>query len=287
MSDKEEVVNLMIDQRLEAYRSFFNHAWARQVIEATKGTKLDRLAFLLTVNLRGVVNCHALPWLMMNSMSNLWKGFLTDHELQGNFVNKLSVELPKRMEGRISRMRQREMGDMIRDIAQKVNEGLAQHDLDLSAEQLWQDYLRLENHEWIAAIWGSQRLVFCGIFFAYEGFVKDVVAIAKNDPNYKGYWNNLVTDTKQCFGDQVGIDCLEGDFIQVSQLARHALAHSSGKETTKLQSKAGHGLDVVDGLLQIQPLHNQTLCKAVEKRTLRLIQAAVALPAFQLKGATT
>ncbi len=282
MSDTDNL-NLVLDERLEAYKTFFNHDWAQGILEAAKGTKFDPAVHLLTVNLRAAANCHTLPWLMIKSMSNLWSGFLENHELQANFINALAVELPKRMEGKISRMKQQEMGQVIRDLAASINNELAQHDYGLSPESLWKDYLDKANYEWVFSIWGSQRLVFGGLFFAFESFVKDVVAIAEGNSNYKGYpWKTLVSDTKKHFGDEVGKDCLEGDFIEITQLARHALAHNSGKETTKLKEASGHGLQVVDGLLQIQCPDNATLCKAIERRSLLLIQAAAKLPQFQI-----
>ena len=137
MSNTDKL-NLKIDVRLEAYKTFFNHAWAKKLMAVAEGTKLDPIADMLTVNLRAAANCHTLPWLMITSMSNLWAGFLTNHELQGNFINSLAVELPRRMEDKISRMKQREMGQMIRDFAQKINEGLAKEDLSLSPESLWE-----------------------------------------------------------------------------------------------------------------------------------------------------
>jgi len=95
-------------------------------------------------------------------------------------------------------------------------------------------------------------------------------------------WPKLVADTKKCFGDDVGKECLEGDFIEISQLARHALAHRGGKETIKLKDKPGHGLDVQDGILQIVPADNQTLCRGIERRSKVLAEAAVKLPQFKL-----
>jgi hypothetical protein len=220
---------------------------------------------------------------MITSMSNLWSGFLANHELQANFINALAVELPKRMEGKISRMKQREMGQMIRELAADINNELANHDCGMSPDSLWQDYLDKAHYEWVLAIWGSQRLVFGGLFFAFESFVKDVVAIAEGNADYKGYpWKALIADTKKHFGDDVGKDCLEGEFIEITQLARHALAHNSGKETTKLRGVSGHGLQIVDGILQIQCPDNATLCKAIERRSLLLIQAAAKLPQFPI-----
>lgn len=286
MDSTNSQVNVMIDHRLEAYKSFYNHAWAKKMVEITHGTKLEQLTFLLTVNLRAVTNCHTLPWLMVTSMSNLWHGFQKDHQLQEPFIRHCARELPKRMDGKLSRMTLRKLGDEIRDLADKINEALAKEDLELTPEKLWKHYLEMENPEWVAAIWGSQRLVFCGLFFAFEGFVKDVVAIAKGNPDYKGYWLDLITDTKRYFGEDVGKECLEGDFIEISQLARHALAHSSGKETTKLRAKVQHGLDIVDGLVQIQCPDNATLSRGIERRSLLLVEAAVKLPQFQLDSGT-
>jgi hypothetical protein len=52
--------NIAIDDRLDSYKPFFDHEWARRILDLTANTLLDPIAFDLTLAFRGIVNTHVL-----------------------------------------------------------------------------------------------------------------------------------------------------------------------------------------------------------------------------------
>lgn len=61
---------IFVDTRLEAYQSFFDHAWAKQIMDLADGTKLDQPVFDLCAAWRGAANTHLLPWLLATQVQS-------------------------------------------------------------------------------------------------------------------------------------------------------------------------------------------------------------------------
>jgi hypothetical protein len=61
---------IFADSRLEAYQSFFDHPWAKEIMALAHGTKLDQPVFDLCAAWRGAANTHLLPWLLATQVQN-------------------------------------------------------------------------------------------------------------------------------------------------------------------------------------------------------------------------
>ncbi len=75
---------MLIDDRLDSYKSFFDHGWAGRIMDLARDTKLERSVFNLCVNWKAVANTHVLPWFTMGCVSNFAKGLLAAHEPLGS-----------------------------------------------------------------------------------------------------------------------------------------------------------------------------------------------------------
>ena len=58
------------DIRMEAYKSFFDHAWAKYILDLVDATKLDQPVFDLCAAWRGAANTHLLPWLLATQVQS-------------------------------------------------------------------------------------------------------------------------------------------------------------------------------------------------------------------------
>lgn len=56
--------NIRVEKHLDAYRSFFDHAWFEEWTEKTDGTSLSQPVFDLGFMWRCSANTHILPWLL-------------------------------------------------------------------------------------------------------------------------------------------------------------------------------------------------------------------------------
>jgi len=275
--------NFMIDLRLEAYGTIFNHAWAKSLMETVDGTKLDPPAFELTINWRAAVNTHGFPWMMMKSMAGLWEGGLKDRGFTPQFVRAMATEIPKRMGSKMTHTARQRLGQVIQELADQIHKALEEDPtVKMTAEDFWQQFLDKQLWEFHVAIWGSQRFCFGALYHAYENYFREVLAIKKDNPNYRFLrFPQLVDDTTAEFGADIADKCLKGEFLDISRWVRNSLAHNGGKENKDLKEyrkTTDHGIPVVDEFLQIMAPDNKLLLSALQKRVTILTEEALKHP---------
>lgn len=285
-ADRERRIS--IDDRFDSYRTIFNHAWAGEIEDATNGTRLDPLVFALGMSWRAAANTHVLPWLVVNSLNKFWESYAQHMGFTPRFVGAMATEIPRRMEGtRISNMQRKALAKAVQEFADQIHQTLQNNpDPELSSESLWEQFLDPSCWEFRVSIWGSQQLVFGAIFFAYENFVTELVTVGNAAvPGYKPplRYGALVEHAKTLLDpvDPTVVQrCLEDQFVTVTRLARNCLAHRGGRESDELR-KTGHGLAVVDGVINIMAPDNENALRGLEERVSSLVQAALRLPQFQ------
>jgi hypothetical protein len=277
---------LHYDTRLESYKTIFNHAWAQELSALTAGTKLDPVAFALCANWRSAANTHIFPWLVVNSLHSFWEDYAQHSGFTPAFVGAMGVEIPKRMGTTpITAVQKRGFRQAINGFAQQIHQTLKDSPPpDMSCDAIWREFT--SHYEFILAIWGSQQLIYSSLFFAYENFVSDAIAIAAREPDYRAYrFSQLVSDAKKHFGDDIAKQILEGQFIEITRLARNCLAHRGGRESQELKDTK-HRITVnSEGIIQIEAPDNANCIRELEKRAMILAKAAVAMPEFKLKSA--
>jgi hypothetical protein len=90
--------NIVIDDRLESYTSFFDHAWARNIDTLAAGTKLELPVFNLCINWKAAVNNCIGPWLICSSVSGFAGGFARHREpLAVELINAFATRIPNEM----------------------------------------------------------------------------------------------------------------------------------------------------------------------------------------------
>lgn len=287
--DDEIIGSFEIDPFLEHYRTFFGHEWCRDVAEMVQGTKLENPLMTLVINWRAAANTHTMPWFFIHSLHHFWHGAVKHQSLPLHAIKALVDGIPNEMRRKPSNMMRQDIAQAVRVIAAKVEEAWKNEpDPEMEPEALWQDYIhQTSNVEFQAAIWGSQRLVFGALFFAFEHFVTRLVGIGlgKDEDKYSPNWDALISDAEKLFDpvDQTLVSTyLDSDFLTITRLARHCLAHRAGKMSGKL-AKFNHGLLVdKNGIIQITPSYNQQCIRQLENRLTAVIEAAVKLPDFEV-----
>ena len=73
----EPVVNLIIDNRLDSYASFFDHDWAKSFGELSDKSRLQLPGCDLTRDWKGIAVAGRMPWLMIDSLQRFHVGFTT------------------------------------------------------------------------------------------------------------------------------------------------------------------------------------------------------------------
>ena len=70
------LTNIKLDPRIVAYKTFFDHGWAREISDLVHGTKFHDPIVSLCVNWKSIANSHVMPWLMVQSLKGFWEGFV-------------------------------------------------------------------------------------------------------------------------------------------------------------------------------------------------------------------
>jgi hypothetical protein len=269
--------NVRIDDRLESYKTFFDHDWSRRISDLASGTALEKAVWTLAISWKGAANTHAMPGLMMHSMYNLWQSFVNgDHAFAPALVTALADRLPAEMGSSLSNMRRKQLSSVIRHIAEQVKDATTNAASAFDLKTLWSDFLSPDIQEFHLSLWGSQRLCYGAVYHAYENFIRQCVGIARKEPDYQALFAQLVRDGKAAFGETVTAYCLEDQVVTAARLTRNALAHNGGRMTDRLR-RIPHDLVVENEEIQIMPPHTRKLFDELKQRALTLTERAVSL----------
>src|SRR5689334_3010628 len=87
------VMNIYLDQDLESYAQFYDHALGRKLEDLTRGSKLERPAGILCGTWKAASNTMRLPWLSVASIEDVGLGAAIDTKAKRRFVRILSTVL--------------------------------------------------------------------------------------------------------------------------------------------------------------------------------------------------
>ena len=275
---------IVIDERLESYATFFDHAWAKTIDDLACGTKLEAPVFKLCISWKAAANTCVLPWLMCTSVSNSLVGFAMGREpFTIELINACAKRLPEEMPG-LSNMRRKELGAAVRKIGNEQKELLARQSEEraIDAKQMWTAFLNGPgSQEFGLGIWGSQRLAYGAIYHAYENFIREAIGLALGVSDYRaGNISTLIKDCTSAFGRPIADPCLSDPDVDAARLVRNALAHNGGKETSQLQA-VNHGIMVDSGQLQVMAPHTRQLFDLLKGRAFKLAEKAVTHPSIR------
>jgi hypothetical protein len=276
----EPVKNIKIDTRVDAYKTYFDHAWYRKLDETVAGSKLEEPVFSLGMNWKSAANTHLMPWLMIQSIKRFWEGHLRGQESASEqAVTHLAQHVPAEMGDSLSHMKRKKLAEVMTQIGGRMKQVREQNDEEINPQAVFDIFLSGPGgSELQLSIWGSQRITYGAVFHAYEDFVSRCVGLARNEPDYRAFKiKTLHSDARAAFGDTTANHCLTDSPVELARLVRNALAHQGGRETDELK-KVAHGVTVVDGVLQVMPDDNRRLFDTLKDRVFKLTQAALSLP---------
>jgi hypothetical protein len=265
--------NIVIDPHLDSYRTFFDHGWARQMMELAEGSVLDGPVFDLCVAWRGAANTHYLPWLMMESMKSFAEGLSLTHEpLGAKLLAAMKLRLSAEMGDSLRLMQRQQLDQAIQRIGTEVQAALEKERVEFDTEFMWQRYL--DNSEFQFSLWGSQRLCYGAVYYAYEDFLLRTYKLAMGQAAYQIRRDDFSKDFGTAFGVSLRDYCWSDPAVHVARLTRHALVHNGGRVTDKL-SRQKHNLRVEGGELQIMPSDTKALFDLLKDRAFSLTKEVI------------
>lgn len=263
--------NIIVDDRLESYLTFFEGEWARRVSKVVDGTPLDPLVFDLTFSWRGAANTHRMPWMMVHVVKSFADGYRGGPDtLCQQWVQVVTLRLLAEMGDRLQPEQRREIQLALDRIAVdvRVARAVAALQTQFDPNELWVGMVGATEFQF--CLQASQRLAFGALFYAYEDFFLRSYRLKSGKANYQ-IGKTFSEDFATAFGAGLRDYCWSDPQVNVARQIRHALVHNGGRETEKLRV-LGHGIQVMDGELQIMPPNTKALFDILKVRVERFVR---------------
>jgi hypothetical protein len=257
--------DFFLDNNLESYKTFLDHQWARGIAQQTNGTPLEEIFFDLQWAWKGAANTFFMPWFTVTTMVAAGLGAASDHAFPERYAAAIQDRLSNRMElTNMATKRLRKELQQISEEVRAVNERPPAFDLQLA----WQTMLN--QSEFRLSIWGSQRLVFAAVYYAYEDFLARCYRLSTGKAEYE-VGSKFTQDFRDQYGETLRDFCWCDNKIHVARLTRHALLHNGGRLTSKLKRINNHGLMLRGEDIQVFPAVTRGLYELLRDRVTKFL----------------
>lgn len=272
-----------IDPDFKSYETFFDLRWSRKINGIAEGTIADRIVLDLTLAWKGAGNTHRLPWLVVEMLRGFQSSFM---KADDPVMMKLVRALLTTCEAVVGEsMTDDAVEKLQKFLRSKVLEfGMQKQQLadEFDSKAVWDDFLT--KSEFQISLWGSQRIVYGALYYAYEDFLIRCFKHATQSSKYRIKREQFERDCERLF-DRATLDsCWTDPRIQTARLIRNALVHNGGRLTSELRSKR-HGIVIEDGELQIMAADTRALFDVLKipalKLTGQLVEKYSQLPVLQ------
>ena len=265
--------SIKIDERKEAYGTFFHDDFAKKALEASKRSEsLDRIAFDLVCAWRSTSYSGALPAVLVMTLKSFHDGYTNEPRSAGMLkysevvLSQLCLAVPTlTLDEKLGRAIQ----SSILDISCRIVEVDKSLKLDLDLEAAWKDYLKIVPFQ--LGVHALMRQTYLAIFSAYEDYIISLLKLASGEPNIRITDRDFNKKFRGAFGDLVESVWYDSR-IQKAKLVRHALMHAGGRVTKDLEC---HDIPVKvhEGYLHIFPEHNQALYDLLKVPALAILKS--------------
>jgi hypothetical protein len=267
---KKVIVNRMIEQNLEQYDGFFDHNWARALIDSVH-PRLRDAAGSLCLAWKEASNTHRLPWLMVHQMKEYAEGYMKGHKSQTAKVVELFTEwVLRELNGALKRAEKRAVLSCLKTISQRLRIAEDQPDAKFPVMKYWEEIA--QQSEFQLSISGSQNLTYCGLVFAYEWFVVQCFRVLGGDeeerPGGKKFWPEF----KKLMGRDMKPDYWDDKAVWIAREARNCIAHLGGKAKPELKAENPTlWISPEEGIISVRPSDNRELFTILKGKVARLV----------------
>lgn len=175
----------------------------------------------------------------------------------------------------LSNMKRKKLKQVLKHIYEQLADAVEQVRSGLTEEKIWA--LFMDQKEFKLCIWGSQRISYGALYYAYENFVRRCLAliVGENHAQQRDFKKFHRTFT-EVYGPDLAQHCLADECVVTARHVRNSLVHHGGAETPELEGRE-HGIFVEDGRLQIMAPDVKALADVLKGRVLALAKETVGL----------
>ena len=161
--------NVVTDERLSSYRSFFDREWAHRMNRIVDGTPLDPLIFDLTLSWKGIAANNHFPRLMIELVENFWKGVQNPNAgTTAKIVEGVGIRLNQELANDLYPKQLERLKQGIDGMARDTRTLLPQARNAFDGQKMWDNFR--SNTEFTLAVWNAQRMIFGGLYYATSIF---------------------------------------------------------------------------------------------------------------------
>jgi hypothetical protein len=254
-----------LDDNLDSYKTFLDHEWAQGSSSKTTGTLLEEIFFDLQWSWKGAANTFYMPWLTVSTMVAAGLGGAVDHAFPARYTAPLTDRLVKRME--LSNMGTKKLVRELQIISEEVRAEDERPPV-VETEMVWRTMLM--QSEFRLSIWGSQRLSYAAVYYAYEDFLARCYRLSTAQPDYR-MGQGFSQDFRKQYGTDLRDYCWSDPNVNIARLTRHALVHNGGRLTSVLKKLNNHGLKLRGDDIQIFPAFTKSLYELLKDRVTKFL----------------
>lgn len=267
---------LAFDRDIRSYESFFDNNWKLEIGKVAKGTALDDAVVDLLVNWEAIANTHQMPHVLVQSLQGAWKiSFSSESGAMGrivSFADSLTSSLLDEMKS-FSPAQKAQVRRIIKRIA--TNTKVAAQQSAQKDPDLWNGMTHDPQFKGLhLSLWGSQRLCYPALYFAFEVYVRILVSKVAKVPEKR---IDKLADIKKAAIPVLTASVVDKAIdakVDTARMVRNSLVHDGGRESQQLKNR-NHGILVLSGTLQIRPTDTKNLYHDLKDRVLELTKAAI------------
>lgn len=228
----------VIDPVLDHYQTFYDTEWATRMRDAVVGTKLEPHVFNLCESWKALGNVFRMPWLLILGLKSFAEGQQQDSSV-AMYAGNVAAEFADRLVGKLdfpvtklNRIREAvyETEKEFRERAIKANDA-ARAAYRFPGDELWEGWC--QSKEFQFALVGNQRVCYGGLFYGYESYIREAMAIMEKKNDYWLSHKTICKDLTPYVGKAVAERCTDST-IRAAKEVRNAFAHNGGKKTAQL-----------------------------------------------------
>ena len=259
--------SIKIDERKEAYGTFFHDDFAKKALEASKRSEsLDRIAFDLVCAWRSTSYSGALPAVLVMTLKSFHDGYTNEPRSAGmlKYLEAVLSQLYLAVPALTSNEKlSRSIQSSILDISCRIVKADKPDKTDFDLEAAWKDYLKTTPFQ--MGVHALMRQTYLAIFIS-------LLKLASGDPNIRINSKDINKKFRGTFGNLVESVWFDTR-IQKAKLVRHAVMHAGGRVTKDLECQEIPVL-VHEGYLHIFPEHNQALYDLLKVPALAILESS-------------
>jgi hypothetical protein len=157
--------SVRITDERDAYKSFFDHEWAKTIGAAARDEDLRGIVFDLCLSWKSTANVYRMPWLMPELTQSFYDGYVKMNDpFVAELAKKVADDLIVKMNGAIKGAAKGKLRAVLKAMAAGVRSERVKRGRDLDVvNEMWSGLIK--ENEFQLSLWATQRITYADIYW--------------------------------------------------------------------------------------------------------------------------